>query len=76
MDIHSKVKTLNVLGISFLGLFIILMVSSVLISGAVGNYQSETNLYFFGSILFLAISIFCFCYAKNEDKPYKYLPRD
>ena len=75
MDIHSKVKTLNVFGIFFLALFIILMVNSVLTSGAVGNYQSETSPYFFGSILFLIISIFCFCYAKNENKPYKYLPR-
>ena len=72
----SEAKILKGWGFFFFGIFIILMTSSVLTSGAVENYQSETNLYFFGSILFLAISIFCFCYAKNEDKPYKYLPRD
>ena len=80
MDIHSKVKTLNVFGIFFLALFIILMVNSVLTSGAVGNYQSETNLYFFGSIIPLVTSFVIYAIIQTEKKQHKgrmvYLTRE
>ncbi len=62
----SDIKILKGWGIFFFGVFIILIVSSVLTSGAVGNYQSETNLYFFGSIPFLILSIVMVRQIKKE----------
>jgi len=68
---NSKIKALNGLGIFSFALFIILMVSSVLTSGAVENYQSETNLYFFGSIIPLLTSIVIYAIIQIEKKQHK-----
>jgi len=68
---NSKIKALYGLGIFSFALFIILMVSSVLTSGAVENYQSETNLYFFGSIIPLLTSIVIYAIIQIEKKQHK-----
>ena len=68
---NSKIKALYVLGIFSFALFIILIVSSVLTSGAVGNYQSGTNLYFFGSIIPLLTSIVIYAIIQIEKKQHK-----
>ena len=77
---NSKIKALNGLGIFSFALFIILIVSSVLTSGAVGNYQSGTNLYFFGSIIPLLTSFVIYAIIQIEKKQHKgrmvYLTRE
>ena len=67
----SDIKILKGWGIFFFGVFIILIVSSVLTSGAVGNYQSETNLYFFGSIIPLLTSIVIYAIIQIEKNQHK-----
>ena len=65
----SEAKILKGWGFFFFGIFIILMTSSVLTSGASPfpeYYQSETNLYFFGSIPFLILSIVMVRQIKKE----------
>ena len=56
------------------------MVSSVLTSGAAGNYQSGSNLYFFGSIIPLLTSFVIYAIIKIEKKQHKgrmvYLTRE
>ena len=77
---NSKIKALYGLGIFSFALFIILMVSSVLTSGAAGNYQSGSNLYFFGSIIPLLTSIVIYAIIQIEKKQHKgrmvYLTRE
>ena len=56
------------------------MVSSVLTSSATGNYQSGSNLYFFGSIIPLLTSIVIYAIIQIEKKQHKgrmvYLTRE
>ena len=77
---NSKIKALYGLGIFSFALFIILIVGSVLTSGTAGNYQSGTNLYFFGSIIPLLTSIVIYAIIQTEKKQYKgrmvYLTRE
>jgi len=77
---NSKIKSLYGLGIFSFALFIILIVGSVLTSGTAGNYQSGTNLYFFGSIILLLTSIVIFGIIQIEQKQHKkrmvYLTRE
>ena len=68
---NSKIKALYGLGIFSFALFIILMVISVLTSGVAGNYQSETNLYFFGSIIPLLTSIVIYAIIQIEKNQHK-----
>ena len=77
---NSKIKALYGLGIFSFALFIILMIISVLTSGVAGNYQSETNLYFFGSIIPLLTSFVIYAIIQTEKKQHKgrmvYLTRE
>ena len=56
------------------------MVSSVLTSSATGNYQSGSNLYFFGSIIPLLTSFVIYAIIQIEKKQHKgrmvYLTRE
>tara|TARA_B100001750_G_C15423829_1_gene554411 strand:+ start:747 stop:1184 length:438 start_codon:yes stop_codon:yes gene_type:complete len=77
---NSKIKALYGLGIFSFALFIILMIISILTSNATGNYQSETNLYFFGSIIPLLTSIVIYAIIQIEKNQHKkrmvYLTRE
>jgi len=64
----SEAKALTGFGIFLFVLFIILMVSAILTSGATNNYQRETNDYFFGGIIILIMSIYVLRRANKSRK--------